>query len=301
MTQAGRKSCHSSKAETPKGGALVIGIKKFDFSKRTFVMGILNVTPDSFSDGGRYFDYESAVSRGLLVAEEGADVIDIGGQSTRPGSEGVSVTEEAERVIPVIEKLARSVDIPISIDTYSSDVARLALNAGASMVNDISALRFDENMVRLVAERGVPVCLMHMKGRPGDMQIDPGYENATPEIIEFLRERIEFAVSRGIAEDTILIDPGIGFGKRLKDNYEIVRKIAELKTLGYPLLFGASRKSMIGSTLDLDVDERLEGTIAVNVLAIAGGADIIRVHDVIPNVRAAAMTDSVLAGEKVER
>lgn len=264
-------------------------------------MGILNVTPDSFFDGGQFNNFNDAVARGLSIANEGADIIDIGGQSTRPGSESVTVEEEIERVIPVIKALSAKVEIPISIDTYRSEVAELALEAGASMVNDISALRFDDRMVDLVAEKKVALCLMHMKGTPKDMQRNPTYVDPVAEIKEFLSEKIDHAIRNGVKQDLIFVDPGIGFGKRLEDNYAIVRHIKDLKSLGMPLIVGASRKAMIGTTLELEPSDRLEGTIAVNVLAIAGGADVIRVHDVLQNVRAARMANSVLKGAIVER
>lgn len=243
-------------------------------------MGILNVTPDSFSDGGEYLETKPAVNRALNMEQQGADIVDIGGESTRPGAERVSLEEELSRTIPVIEGIRRESSVPISIDTYKLTVAARALDAGANIVNDISALRFDPNLAQLVANREVPVILMHMQGEPRTMQSNPVYEDVVEDIIEFLAERIAYAQGEGINRDNIIIDPGMGFGKTVDHNFEIMRRLEEFNTLGVSLLLGTSRKSFIGKTLDLPVENRLEGTIATNVIGLARGAKILRVHDV---------------------
>jgi len=243
-------------------------------------MGILNVTPDSFSDGGRYLKPADALAQAEKMAEEGADIIDIGGESTRPFAQPVSVEEEIKRVIPVIRMVRKKIKIPISIDTYKSEVARAALEEGADIINDISALRMDSRMGALVASRKVPVVLMHMQGTPRDMQKNPRYRNVISDIRDFLRERIERAREYGIKEERIIIDPGIGFGKTVRHNLQIIRNLKEFKKLGRPLLVGPSRKSFIGKILNLEVRDRLEGTAAAVALCVWNGADIIRVHDV---------------------
>jgi len=249
-------------------------------SDRPAIMGILNVTPDSFSDGGASFAPEDAVSNALRMAEAGADIIDVGGESTRPGAEPVADDEEIGRILPVIRGIRGSSDIPISIDTTKSSVARAAIDAGADMINDISAGRFDASMFPLAAESGVPICLMHMKGTPRTMQLDPTYEDVMAEIGSFLRESIGMAVRAGVARDAVVVDPGIGFGKTAGHNVEILRRLAELSSLGSPVLVGASRKSFIGKILDVKVNQRLEGTLAAVAASIRGGAHILRVHDV---------------------
>ena len=263
-------------------------------NRRTLVMGILNLTPDSFSDGGLFTSVDAAVENAERMVAEGADIIDVGGESSRPGADSVPAEVEMDRVLPVIERLAKAVETPISIDTYKSSVARYALDAGACIINDISALRGDPDMVRIVAEAGVPVVLMHMKGTPRNMQLDPRYDSLISEIISFLKARIQTAVDAGISPDQIIIDPGIGFGKTVVHNLEIIRRLREFKSLGKPILIGTSRKSFIGKVLDLPVDDRLEGTAATVALAISGGADIIRVHNVKEMVRVARMTDVIV-------
>mgnify|MGYP006277818577 CR=1 FL=1 len=250
------------------------------------IMGILNVTPDSFSDGGRFLAHDRAKNRALEMEKNGADIIDIGGESTRPGADKVELEVELDRTIPVIEEIRKETDIPISIDTYKSEVAERALDAGADIVNDISALRFDPDLGRLAGERDVPVVLMHMQGDPKTMQKNPTYDDVVRDIKDFLEKRISKAVELGISRDRIVIDPGIGFGKKLEDNYEILRRLDEFESLGCPLLLGTSRKSFIGDTLDLATDERVEGTIASNVVGVLKGASILRVHDVRENYRA---------------
>ena len=269
----------------------------FDFSRRTYVMGILNVTPDSFSDGGRFFDKERAVEQALRMQEEGADIIDIGGESTRPGAEKISVRKEISRVVPVIQALSDKVRIPISIDTYKSDVAEEAVSAGASMINDISGLRFDPRMPRVAARHQVPVVIMHIKGTPRNMQKNPSYQSLIPEIADYLRKSIEVARGAGIADDKIIIDPGIGFGKTLEHNIEIIRKLDKFSGLERPILVGPSRKSFIGKILgDLSVTERVEGTAAAVAICIFNGANIIRVHDVKEMTRVAKVADRIKKG-----
>ncbi len=264
-----------------------------ELGKRTLVMGILNVTPDSFSDGGLYNRLDKALDHAERMVEDGADIIDVGGESSRPGSEPVHESTELERVLPIIEKLAKKVKIPISIDTYKASVAERALDAGASMVNDISALE-DPKMASVVAKFAVPIILMHKQGNPKDMQVNPSYSPLIPEIIAYLQSRIQLAVDQGIKSDQIIIDPGIGFGKTTDHNLEILHDLRKFKFLNKPILIGTSRKSFIGKVLNLPVEERLEGTAATVAIAIANGADIIRVHDVKEMKRVALMTDAIV-------
>ena len=269
----------------------------FDFSQRTYIMGILNVTPDSFSDGGKYFDKERAVEQALRMQDEGADIIDIGGESTRPGAEKISVKEEISRVVPVIEALANKVNIPISIDTYKSAVAGAAILSGASIINDISGLRFDPQMPRVAARHNVPVVIMHIKGTPKNMQKKPVYKALIPEITDYLREGIEIARNAGIADDKIVIDPGLGFGKTIEHNLEIIKKLNEFSGFEKPILIGPSRKSFIGRVLgSLPAAERLEGTAAAIAIGIFNGANIIRVHDVKEMGRVARVADRIKKG-----
>jgi len=256
-----------------KGGEIELG-------KRTLVMGVLNVTPDSFSDGGLYFDKQLAIDRALQMVEEGADIIDIGGESTRPFSDPVPLEEELRRVIPVIEAIAPKVAVPISIDTYKAKVASEALQAGASIVNDISGLRFDPDLAKVVSENGAGLILMHIKGTPKTMQLDPHYEDVILEIKEYLKESIKKAESEGVHPDSIVIDPGIGFGKKLNHNLEIFRRLRELEELGKPILVGPSRKSFIGEILGVPVSERLYGTLGAVAYCALKGVHIVRVHDV---------------------
>lgn len=250
------------------------------------IMGILNITPDSFSDGANFIDPDTALKRALEMVDQGADMIDVGGESTRPGAGKVSLKEEMGRVIPVIEKIRAVSNIPISVDTYKSSVAQVALEKGADMINDISALRFDSSMIDLLQKNPeVPVILMHMQGEPGNMQKDPQYDDVIPEILNFLEERIEYCLSAGIKEDRILIDPGIGFGKRHQDNLEILQKLSEFKCLGKPLVLGASRKSFIGRIYQSEPSERLAGSLAAAAQGVKQGAAIIRVHDVLEHKR----------------
>lgn len=244
------------------------------------LMGVVNVTPDSFYDGGLHFSVDNAVRHGERLIAEGADILDIGGESSRPGAEAVPLAEEMKRVLPVVERLAIQVDVPISIDTYKEPVARSALDLGATIVNDISALRFDPNMARTIAKKGARVILMHMKGTPRDMQKNPTYEDAVAEIKDFLIERANFAISRGIPREAIMIDPGIGFGKMLEHNLEILANIRAFKECGFPVVIGTSRKSFIGKILgDIPPAERLYGSLGSAIYSAMNGADIIRVHD----------------------
>lgn len=272
------------------------GNRIFDFSERTYVMGILNITPDSFSDAGRFLNHRDALDHAKRMVDEGADIIDVGGESTRPGAKPVPLEEEHKRVIPFIEKLASQIDIPISIDTTKAEVAKDALKAGAAMINDISALRFDPQMASLVSEHGVPVVLMHMRGIPETMQHHPVYDSLISEIHDFLKERIEYAESMGIDSQRIIIDPGIGFGKSVPDgNLSIIKHLASFKDLGKPILVGMSRKAFIGNVLGIGIEEREEGTAATVSLAIHNGAHIVRVHDVGKMKRVVKMVDAVLA------
>src|SRR6059058_3700292 len=243
------------------------------------LMGVVNVTPDSFSDGGLYLDPEAAVAHGRELAEAGAEILDVGGESTRPGAEPVSAEEELRRVVPVIQGLSGA-GARISVDTSKAAVAAVALDAGAEIVNDVTALRADPEMAPLCAERGAGVVLMHMLGEPRTMQEDPRYEDVVAEVKAFLAERLEFAVAAGIAEERVWLDPGIGFGKTPAHNMELLRRLGELRELGRPLVIGTSRKSFIGKVDGSAADERLGGTIASSVLAAAEGAAVLRVHDV---------------------
>jgi dihydropteroate synthase len=257
-------------------------------------MGILNVTPDSFSDGNKYLDAKDAVMRARQMLAEGADIIDIGGESTRPGAEPVAAAEEIKRVVPVIERLTAETDALISIDTYKAAVAKAALKAGAAMINDISALRFDAEMVGVVAENKCPIVMMHILGTPRDMQKNPTYSDLMGEILASLEEGLAIGKRAGILLEQIIVDPGIGFGKTTENNLEIVKRLREIKVLGRPILIGVSRKAFIGSVLDLPTDERVEGTAAVVAVAIANGADFIRVHDVKEMKRVAKMVDAIV-------
>jgi len=256
-------------------------------------MGILNVTQDSFSDGGRYFHPDRALARALEMVEEGADIIDIGGESTRPGAESIDETEEMNRVIPVIEKLSQEVTTPISIDTTKASVAEAAIQSGAQMVNDISALRFDPDMASIVSRYGVAVVLMHMKGSPKSMQKNPVYVNLMCEISNFLEKRISVALDAGISREKIIIDPGIGFGKTWQDNFVILNHLEKLQTLSYPLLMGVSRKSFIGWLLDISEEERLLGTAAAVTASVLKGTHIVRVHDVKEMVQVVKIADRI--------
>ncbi|MEC4684582.1 MAG: dihydropteroate synthase [Nitrospirota bacterium] len=265
-----------------------------DFSQKTYVMGILNVTPDSFSDGGQFLDGSSAIERALRMEAEGADIIDIGGESTRPGSEPVSLEQELRRTVPVIEAIAGRLRIPVSIDTYKSEVARRAIEAGAAMVNDISGLRFDPEMAPTLSQYDVALVLMHIKGTPRNMQKNPVYTDLFPEITDYLKEGINIATECGIAKERIVIDPGIGFGKTLEHNLQIINNLDRLSPLCRPVLIGASRKSFIGRILNnAPASERLEGTASAVAISVMKGANIVRVHDVREMARVVKVADAI--------
>ncbi len=278
------------------GFRLEWGGRRLEPGPRTLVMGILNVTPDSFADGGRFFDRDRAVERGLEMASQGADIIDVGGESTRPYSGGLSEQEELDRVIPVIEALAARLETLLSIDTYKSGVAKAALSAGASMINDVSALRFDPELARVAGEAGVLLILMHMQGTPGDMQDNPAYDDLMGEIKEFLREAADRAVAGGVARDMLLVDPGIGFGKTVEHNLEIIRSLGELHELGLPVVLGCSRKSFIGHILGKAPDFRDAGTMGAVSAGVLNGARVVRVHNVEMTVDAVRVVDAIKQG-----
>lgn len=262
-------------------------------TQKTRFMGVLNITPDSFSDGGRFFDKTKAVRRGIEIENQGASIIDIGGESTRPGSRPVSIDEELDRVIPVIEALKSKINIPISIDTNKPIVAREAINAGASIINDIMGISLSKEMADVAAKFNTPLILMHIKGEPRTMQLSPVYNDLIGEIISGLKKAIEAAISYGVDPSKIIIDPGIGFGKTYLHNIEILRRLQEFKILNKPILVGPSRKSFIGTILDIkDPDGRLMGTAAAIAIAIINGADIIRVHDVKEMVQVGKLVDA---------
>jgi len=260
------------------------------------VMGVLNVTPDSFSDGGLFFETDRAIEHGIAMVEEGADFIDVGGESTRPFSGRLSSDEELSRVIPVVDAIAREVSVPISIDTCKGSVAREALKAGASIINDISALRLDPEMASVAAEAGVPVILMHMKGTPEDMQRNPVYGDLISEIRDFLKDAVRRAVEAGISEDLIVFDPGIGFGKTFDHNLQIIQNLSSFSSLGRPVLIGTSNKAFIGEILGKEAHDRLTGTMATVAVSAMNGAHIVRVHKVKEAVETVRVVDAVKRG-----
>jgi dihydropteroate synthase len=271
-----------------------------DTAEKTFVMGILNVTPDSFYDGGKYYDIEDALNRARKMIDDGADIIDVGGESTRPNSSCVSAEEETRRVIPLIKELIKETHIPISIDTYKAEVADNAIKAGAQIINDVSGLQADQEMVRVVAANNTPIIIMHIMGRPHDFPKNPVYADLIPEIISFLERRIEYSVNSGISHDKIIIDPGIGFGKGAKHNREILRQLDKFKCMNIPIMVGTSRKSFIDNILELSGDNninvnnsRLVGTLVTLVIAVSNGANIVRVHDVKEAVQVIKMYRSI--------
>ena len=274
--------------ELPSGASL-------DTRPRALVMGAINVTPDSFSDGGRFFRPDAAAALGRDMVAAGADIVDVGGESTRPGSDPVSADEEKRRVLPVIEELTAESGVPISIDTQKAEVAAAALDVGAQIINDVSALRSDPDMAHLAAERGVPVCLMHMQGTPRNMQQNPTYGEVVGDVKAWLEERVAFAVEAGIKRDKIIVDPGFGFGKTPQHNLELLRRLHELHSLGCAVLVGTSRKSTLGIVLNAGPDERLHGTLATVACAVMAGCHAVRVHDVGPAL------DVVLVCEAISR
>ena len=268
--------------------------RDIDLEQKVVVMGILNVTPDSFYDGGRYTGEDEALARAEEMIGEGADIIDVGGESVRPGVDPIGLDEELGRVIPVIEKIKRQFSIPICVDTYKAEVARQAIEEGAEMVNDISALRFDPDLRKIVAGYGVPVVLMHIKGTPKTMQDNPRYGSLMEEIVSYLDSSIKLAEEAGADGRGIIVDPGIGFGKTTAHNLEILRRLEELASLGKPILVGLSRKSFIGNVLGLPQEERLEGGLAATCIAVWRGARLVRTHDVSPTRRAVDMVQAIL-------
>jgi dihydropteroate synthase len=276
---------------------LRVGARRFDLSGKIVLLGILNITPDSFSDGGLYLDPETALRRAMLMEEEGADIIDIGGESTRPFAEPVTAEEEMRRVLPAIEGIRRHSDIPISIDTTKAAVARAAVAAGADMINDISGLKSDPEMLKVLRDNKLPVIIMHSKGTPAEMQIDPRYDDLIGEISSFLAGRAEAAIAAGAPADGIVLDPGIGFGKTAAHNLTIFKRLSEFTRLGHPLAVGPSRKSFIGKLLKLEAAERLEGTLAASAAAVLNGADIVRLHDIRAGRRAVDLAFSIREAE----
>ena len=265
--------------------------------ERTWIMGVLNVTPDSFSDGGAFASPEAALARGLALFEEGADVVDVGGESTRPrGANPLPADEEARRVVPVIEALRARVAGLLSVDTTKSAVARAALDAGADMVNDVSGFAFDSCLARLVAERGVPAVLMHLRGDFGAMHREPGYGDVMGEVVEELAGRLRAAEAAGVRAEQVLVDPGIGFSKAASHSLEAIRRLPEMAALGRPVVVGPSRKSFIGAVLDVPVGERLLGTAAAVAASVLAGAHVVRVHDVAAMVQVARMCDALRGG-----
>jgi len=260
------------------------------------IMGVVNVTPDSFSDGGRFLAAEDALTQAVALVREGAAIVDIGGESTRPGSEPLPAAEELERVLPVIEALADRVGVPVSVDTTKAEVARRALAAGASLINDVSALRSDAGMIEVVAEAGCPVCLMHMKGQPKTMQDDPHYDNVVDEVLRFLEERMAFALANGLREDQLMVDPGIGFGKTVEHNLALLRDLHRFTVLGRPVVLGASRKRFLGAILGAEPGARTIGTVTTTVVGLLAGVHVFRVHDVKPNFEALRVGQAVLEG-----
>ena len=244
------------------------------------IMGIINTTPDTFSDGGKYNSTSEAIDFAYELLREGADIIDIGGESSRPGADPISAEEEIKRISPLLSELVKNTESTVSIDTYKSSTANYALNNGACLVNDISGLSFDKEMVDIVIRHNASIVIMHMKGTPKTMQKNPNYDNVIDEICDFLTNQVDFAINKGVSSDKIIIDPGIGFGKTLNDNYEIIAKLNQLCDLGYPVLVGPSRKSFIGVTLGEPVEKRLEGSITAAAMCYHSGAKILRVHDV---------------------
>lgn len=266
-----------------------IGAKAFDVKHHTYVMGILNVTPDSFSDGGRFNRVESALKHAEEMVAQGADLLDVGGESTRPGHVQISDGEEIDRTAAVIERLKAEFDVPVSIDTYKGSVAREALKAGADLINDIWGLKYDSELAKVIAESGAACCLMHNRR-------EAVYQDFMADMKQDLKETLKLAQEAGIAADRIILDPGVGFGKTYEHNLEVIDRLDELKELGYPILLGASRKSVIGLTLHLPVEQRLEGTLVTTVYAVMKGCAFVRVHDIEENVRAVKMAEAIRDG-----
>ena len=269
------------------GTIMKIGNRDFDMTAHTYIMGILNVTPDSFSDGGRWNDRDKALKHVEDMIAEGMDVVDVGGESTRPGYTMLSDEEEIRRVVPVIEEIKSNFDIPVSLDTYKSAVAKAGIAAGADLINDIWGLKYDGDMAGVIAESGLPCCLMHNRK-------EPDYQNFMRDVASDLEETVRIAREAGISDEKILLDPGVGFGKTYENNLEIINHLEELHKLGFPLLLGTSRKSVIGLTLDLPADQRVEGTLVTTVMGVLKGCSFVRVHDVKENARAVKMTEAIV-------
>ncbi len=267
--------------------------RDFDFNNKSYVMGILNLTPDSFSDGGSYFDVETALKRAKQMVAQGADIIDIGAESTRPGADYVSEEEELSRIVPVVSRLLEELDVPISIDTYKARVAEECLKLGVHIINDISGLKADKRMAEVVSDYDAICILMHMRDTPKTMQKNLEYEDLVDDLISELQDSIRIAKLAGIKEEKIILDPGIGFAKKQEHNLEIIKRLDEFKSLGYPILIGASRKTFIGNILDVGVDQRLEGSLAVAAISAYNGASILRVHDVVETVKVLRITDAI--------
>lgn len=264
-----------------------IGNKEYELGKRTYIMGILNVTPDSFSDGGKFNEIDAAVNQARKLIEDGADIIDIGGESTRPGAEYVTEEEEIKRVVPIIKAIKEKLDVTISIDTYKARTAEESIKAGADIINDIWGAKYDKSMAKVAAKYNTPIILMHNReNKP--------YENLMEDVVRDLQESIDIALKAGVKKENIILDPGIGFSKTYEENLIVMNNCEIIKKLGYPMLLGTSRKSMIGLTLNLPVNERVEGTLATSVMGIIKGFEFIRVHDVLENKRVAIMTDTIL-------
>ena len=268
-----------------------IGNKEFKLGERTYIMGILNVTPDSFSDGGKFNEVEAAVKRVKELIEDGADIIDVGGESTRPGFKVVDVEDEIARVVPVIKAIKENYDIPVSIDTYKAATAEAAIKAGADIINDVWGFKKDKDMAGVAAKYNVPCILMHNRE-------DIPYEDLMKDVIKDLADSINLALDAGVKRENIILDPGIGFAKTFEENLFVMNNLEVIKNLGFPVLLGTSRKSMIGLALDLPVDQRVEGTVATTVMGIMKGCEFVRVHDVLENKRAAVMTDEILGAGK---
>ena len=264
-----------------------IGNKEYKLGERTYIMGILNVTPDSFSDGGKFNEIEAAVNQAKKLVEDGADIIDVGGESTRPGAEYVTEEEEIKRVVPIIKAIKKELDVTISIDTYKSKTAEEAIKAGADIINDIWGAKYDKNIAKVAAKYNVPIVLMHNRE-------DKSYENLMMDVISDLQESIDIALEAGVKKENIILDPGIGFAKTYEENLIVMNNCEIIRKMGYPVLLGTSRKSMIGLTLNLPVNERVEGTLATTVIGIMKGMEFVRVHDVLENKRVAVMTDTIL-------
>lgn len=272
---------------------MLINNKEFDFKNKTYTMGILNLTPDSFSDGGKYTDLENAIKRAKKMVEEGVDIIDVGAESTRPGAIYIEEEEELRRILPVVERLVKEVDVPISIDTYKPRVAEECIKAGAHIINDIKGLKSDPKMAKIIAKYGVFIIAMHIQGDPKNMQENPKYDNIIEEIKESLEESVSIAIKEGVSPEKIILDPGIGFGKTFENNLEIIKKLCEFRKLEYPLLIGASRKGFIGDILGTPPLDRLEGNLAIAVMSAYNGASIIRVHEVKETVKSLKIVDAV--------